>query len=85
MIRAAGLRSFKTPFLKPVPLGVSKGVLRGSRKRMIRLDEKFGFEMVSPVYLLGSIESLWLRQPNPAQQISVAGVGAHPVPEQVYP
>ena len=35
--------------------------------------------------LVTSPGSLGLRQTHPAQQIGVAGVGAHPVPEPVYP
>jgi hypothetical protein len=33
---------------------------------------------------LTSGESLGLRQPHPAQQVSIARVGAHPVPSRVY-
>jgi hypothetical protein len=37
------------------------------------------------VVSLGGAELLGLRQPYPAQQVGVAGVGAHPVPEPVHP
>jgi hypothetical protein len=48
------------------------------------MPEKFAFEMVSRVYLLTSAESLGLRQPHPAHQVGVTGVGTHPRPERVY-
>jgi hypothetical protein len=42
---------------------------------MIWLVGKFGFEVVSRVYLLTTRRSLGLWQTDPAQQIGVAGVG----------
>ena len=40
------------------------------------MPKKFGFPVVSRVYLLTSPESLGLRQPHPARQVGEAGVGA---------
>src|SRR5271169_1084778 len=48
------------------------------------LTRKVAVGMVSPVYLLTTRSLHLLRQSHSPQQVGVAGIGAHPVPERVY-
>ena len=62
----------------------SKGLSSKQRQTNDSVDAKFSDWLVHPVYLLTSPASVGrLRQTHPAQQVSVAGIGAYAVPRHV--